>query len=66
MMGTSVSPPALPELRPKRDESRQCIAKIDEDFAGALPHWKEYFDQWVFVHNSKEGLGPDVTAKLLA
>jgi antitoxin component HigA of HigAB toxin-antitoxin module len=51
---------------PNEMKAVECIAKIDEDFAGALPHWKEYFDQWVFVHNSKEGLGPDVTAKLLA
>lgn len=42
-----------------------CIAKIDEDFNGALVHWKEHFDTWVFVHNERSGLGPDVTAKLL-
>lgn len=48
------------ELKPS-----DCIAKIDEDFTGALPHWQQYFDVWVFVHNSRDGLGPDVTEKLL-
>lgn len=42
-----------------------CVAKIDEDFTGALPYWKQYFDVWIFVHNSRDGLGPDVTEKLL-
>jgi hypothetical protein len=51
---------------PNEIKAAACIAKIDEDFTGALPHWKEYFSEWIFVHNSKEGLGPDVTAKLLA
>lgn len=42
-----------------------CIAKIDDDFAGALPYWRQHFDTWVFVHNSRSGLGPDVAGKLL-
>jgi len=50
---------------PNELTSARCIAKIDEDFNGALPHWREHFDTWVFVHNSKAGLGPEVTAKLL-
>jgi hypothetical protein len=42
-----------------------AISKIDEDFDGALAHWRKDFDTWVFVHNSRPGLGPDVTKKLL-
>jgi hypothetical protein len=42
-----------------------ALAKIDEDFYGALPQWREYFDIWVFVHNSAIGLGPGVEARLL-
>lgn len=42
-----------------------CVAKIREDFAGAFSYWKEYFDTWVFVHNSRQGLGPKVTKLLL-
>lgn len=42
-----------------------CVKKIKADFAGALPYWQEHFDTWVFVHNSKQGLGPQVTKVLL-
>jgi len=41
-----------------------CVAKIDEDFSGALPYWSEHFDTWVFVHNTRS-VGPDVAKKLL-
>jgi len=27
--------------------------KIEEDFIGALPHWGQDFDRWVFVHNGR-------------
>ncbi len=43
----------------------ETLAKINEDFSGALPYWLAHFDVWVFVHNSRQGLGPDVTARLL-
>jgi hypothetical protein len=41
------------------------LAKIDEDYHGALRYWSEYYNTWVFVHNSKQGLGPGVTKRLL-
>lgn len=50
---------------PNDMKAARCVAKINEDFAGALPHWKAHFDTWAFVHNSKQGLGPDVTKVLL-
>lgn len=50
---------------PNELSAASAISKIDEDFRGALPHWKEHFDTWVFVHNSREGLGPQVTDRLL-
>lgn len=44
------------------------IKKINDDFEGAKEHWKEYFDEWTFVHNAPDGrLGPhiiEVLAKL--
>jgi hypothetical protein len=43
----------------------EAIAKINEDFNGALPYWQQHFDTWTFVHNSRNGLGPDVTKRLL-
>lgn len=42
-----------------------AIAKINEDFLGALPYWERYFDSWVFVHNDMRGLGPTVLRALL-
>jgi hypothetical protein len=50
---------------PNQMKAAETIAKIDEDFNEALPYWKDYFRTWIFVHNSKDGLGPDVTRKLL-
>jgi hypothetical protein len=50
---------------PNEFTERETIKKIDDDFDGALPYWKEYFNTWVFVHNSREGLSPGVTARLL-
>ncbi len=50
---------------PNEMEEAKALRKIDEDFHGAIPHWKEHFDTWVFVHNSREGLGPGITKKLL-
>lgn len=41
-----------------------CVAKIEEDFAGALKYWKEHFDTWTFVHNT-DALPPHVLSKLL-
>jgi len=50
---------------PNAMSAKQAMAKIDEDYNGALPYWKRHFDTWIFMHNSKEGLSPDVIAKLL-
>ena len=41
-----------------------CVAKIEEDFTGAISHWERYFDMWTFVHNTKD-LPPHVVEKLL-
>lgn len=50
---------------PNAMRSKETLAKIEEDYNGALHHWKLYFDTWIFMHNSNQGLGPDVTAKLM-
>ncbi len=50
---------------PNELQAKEAIQKIDEDFNGALPHWTNYFDKWQFVHNARDGLGPDVVKKLL-
>lgn len=50
---------------PNELRETDTVRKIEEDFLGALPHWQQYFDRWVFVHNSKDGLSPGVVEKLL-
>lgn len=43
----------------------KCKKKINEDFKGALPYWKQHFDTWIFVHNDPKGLPADVLKVLL-
>jgi hypothetical protein len=50
---------------PNELKSTHAVAKINEDFQGALDHWHDHFGRWVFVHNSREGLGPQVLRALL-
>ncbi len=49
---------------PNEMSEKKMLDKVTEDFEGALPYWEEYFDRWVFVHNAKDGLGPE-QAKIL-
>lgn len=44
---------------------QKTIQKMEEDYTEAVPYWKKFFDIWTFVHNSREGLGPEQTKKLL-
>lgn len=50
---------------PNELREAETLAKIDEDYFGAIPFWQGHFDTWVFVHNSIQGLGPGVERKLL-
>jgi len=50
---------------PDEMTAAKCIAKINDDFAGAVGHWEGHFSTWVFVHNAKQGLGPKQTKRLL-
>jgi hypothetical protein len=43
----------------------ETIRKIDEDFSGALAHWSDHFDTWVFVYNWDEGLPWPVQERIL-
>ena len=49
---------------PNEMEAAKTVAKMDEDYREAMRHWKKYFTTWVFVHNSRKGLGPDVSRKM--
>ncbi len=42
-----------------------CIKKINDDFTSALPYWKAHFDEWIFTHNDRRGLAPDILKLLL-
>ncbi len=48
-----------------KDSIHDTLNKIDKDFNGALPHWEKYFDHWLFVHNSYDGLPAPILKKLL-
>ncbi len=50
---------------PKNLETTKAAKKISEDFEGAVKHWREDLKEWVFVHNDKDGLGPEGTAQIL-
>ena len=50
---------------PNEMTESKAINKITEDFEGAKAHWGEYFDKWVFAHNSAEGLPPHIHTILL-
>lgn len=39
--------------------------KINQDFDGALPYWRQHFDTWVYTHNEIDGLAPDILSLLL-
>ncbi|WP_225207591.1 ABC-three component system protein [Novosphingobium huizhouense] len=42
------------------------LAKVDEDFAGALVHWTTKMLRWEFVHNDIRGLPAEAVKKLAA
>lgn len=51
---------------PNELNTTTAIKKINEDFIGAKEHWKNYFDKWVFVHNTSDGkLPPHVIGELI-
>lgn len=41
------------------------LAKIDEDFKGAVAHWGNRMVRWSFVHNEDGGLPADAIQKLM-
>ena len=40
------------------------LAKLDEDFSGAVDHWGKRMRRWEFVHNDHRGLPADAVRKL--
>ncbi len=50
---------------PDEMKESQTRAKIEEDLSGAVEHWGEKLNRWVFVYNVRKGLPPDVPQLLL-
>jgi hypothetical protein len=50
---------------PKTMAVPTTLAKIESDFSGAILHWTAHFEEWVFVHNQRDGLPPQVVRRLL-
>lgn len=49
---------------PETLTDEKTIAKIDEDFNGALNKWSNQMKEWVFVHNDSRGLPPSVISHI--
>ncbi|WP_043712626.1 ABC-three component system protein [Corallococcus macrosporus] len=49
---------------PRQWPAAEAVRKIEEDFTGALKHWKEHLSTWAFVHNAPDGLVAPVFKKL--
>jgi len=45
---------------PETPTDKKTIAKIDEDFVGAINKWPGFMKAWVFVHNHIGGQPPAV------
>jgi hypothetical protein len=50
---------------PNEMSANESISKINEDLEGAKKYWEEYFNEWVFVHNTHDGrLSPQIIKRL--
>jgi len=50
---------------PRELNLQKLLAKVGEDFNGAVAHWGSRMERWSFVHNEDDGLPADATQKLL-
>ncbi len=50
---------------PNEMTESETVGKINEDFIEALAYWGAHVRSWVFVHNSRSGLGPAQQKTLL-
>lgn len=49
---------------PSTMSASTLVAKLEEDYAGAIKYWKGSFDSWVFVHDDLQGMAPMVAKKI--
>ena len=45
---------------PETERDQETIAKINDDFSGALAKWPKFIRGWTFVHNDPRGVPPAV------
>lgn len=50
---------------PWKPTAAEVCAKVTSDFEGAVPHWQEWFGEFVFMHNDPQGVGPQLMEKIL-
>lgn len=49
---------------PDSMQLKQLLAKIDEDFVGAVAHWQHRMRRWQLVHNDQRGLPAQAVRRL--
>lgn len=50
---------------PETIRAARLESKIENDFEGALRHWGDRMERWIFVHNQEDGLPPGAVNLLL-
>ena len=50
---------------PKTTKLDKLQAKVYEDFKGAVAHWGERMERWIFVHNDDDGIPADAVQQLI-
>jgi hypothetical protein len=50
---------------PSALSASELTSKLDQDYAGAIDYWEDYFDRWDFVHDDLQGMAPMVAKKVV-
>lgn len=50
---------------PERVNARKAVTKVEDDYLGAITHWKAQMKHWTFMCNAPHGLPPDIPNKIL-
>ena len=50
---------------PRNPTATEICSKVTSDYEGAVPHWEEWFSEFIFVHNDPDGVGPQLVRTIL-
>ncbi|MGI8514250.1 MAG: ABC-three component system protein [Acidimicrobiia bacterium] len=50
---------------PHGPTATEVCSKVTSDYEGAVPHWEEWFEEFIFVHNDPDGVGPQLARTIL-